>query len=138
MKMLDKIYANETRNAADGSELLDNKLSEEEKGRILNMALYKMKSEKAGDSRSEICGAEGTGTAKTTWKRRRILIAALAAVFAFATTAFAAEVFQWDVRISNYFGIDEKNSEELAKGAQTVGVSAEQNGMKIEAGPDFG
>ncbi len=66
-------------------------------------------------------------------RRRRVLTAALIAVFAFATTAFAAEVFQWDVRISNYFGIGGHNSAELSGGGMDVGISAENGGVTIQA-----
>lgn len=121
-EMLDGIHESETLNAADGSELLSNKLSEEEKGRILNMALNKMKDER-----------DNPAIKIQRRKRRGIIIAALIAVFAFATTAFAAEVFDWDVRISNYLGINENNSAQLAESGMNIDVTTENKGIKIDA-----
>ena len=120
-QMFSEIYETETMNLQDGSELLAEGLSKEEKERILKMALEKMNVEQK--------------SVDTIPKRnkRRILTIALVAVLAFATTAFAAELFQWDVRISNYLGIKEENRGSLSGGGMNVGVSAEDNGVKIEA-----
>ena len=135
-EMLDGIYEAETLNKANGDELLFDELSEEEKGRILEMALYKMKSENietAGETLSESDVQNGEMMTRRRGKKRRIVVTALVAVLAFATTAFAAEVFQWDARISNYLGIDEKNSAVLSESGMDVGISTEQSGVKVEA-----
>jgi hypothetical protein len=115
----------------DGSELLSEELTEEEKTRILNLALNKIGS-------TDEAGTPTPAPARRrpeafTGRRRRILIAALVAVFAFASTAFAAEVFQWDVRISNFFGIEGRSGAVLTGGGMNVGVSAEDQGVTVEA-----
>ncbi len=106
-------------------ELLKDELSEEQKGRILAMTLEKIRDEEIKPQR--------TGR-----KRRRILTCALAAVFAFAGTAFAAEVFEWDVRISNHLGINEENSLELAESGMNVSIIKEQKCLKGEAVQNLG
>ncbi|MEL7655514.1 MAG: hypothetical protein AAGU75_06365 [Bacillota bacterium] len=118
-ELFSEIFESETMNINDGAELLQDELTKEEKDRILQMAI-----EKIGGDRTVI---------RTRGKKRRILTVVLIAVFAFATTAFAAELFQWDTRISNYLGIGEQNSAELSGGGMNVGVSAENSGVTIEA-----
>ena len=118
-EMFDEIYEAETMNLQDGVELLQDELTKDEKERILQMAMEKM--------------GEGRTVIKPRRKMRRVIAVALVAVLAFATTAFAAEIFQWDTRISNYLGIGEQNSEELSPGSMNVGVSAEEDGITIEA-----
>ena len=122
-ELLGGIYETETMNIEDGSELLQEGLAEDEKARILQITMRKM----GADS------LQSTHRKPLRGKKRRILIASLVAVCAFATTAFAAEVFQWDSRLSNYFGIGEHNSAELSEGSMNVGVKAENNGVTIEA-----
>lgn len=128
-EMFSEIYETETMNMEDGSELLQDALSEEEKKRILKMAINKM----GLVDNSERSENGGRLTFQARGKKRRILTVALIAVFALATTAFAAEIFQWDTRISNYFGIEEHNRVDLLGGGMNVGVSAENNGVTIEA-----
>lgn len=124
-EIINEIHEAETMNLENGSELLSNELTEAEKARILSIALEKIgeKPVPADNERQRAVLGQ---------RRRRILAAALVATFAFASTAFAAEVFQWDVRLSNYFGID-KNSEELSGGGMNVGVSAENKGVTMKA-----
>ncbi len=131
-EMVDKIYDEETMSMEDGSDLLTDGLTEEEKARILNIALRKIGKhpEQIENERTVIVRSRPD---KAGGRRRRILAAALVAVFAFATTAFAAEVFQWDVRISNFFGIEGRDGAGLAGGGMNVGVSTENNGVTIEA-----
>ncbi len=120
------IYETETMNMEDGTELLQEGLTGEERARILGIALKKMDMDPIQTQTSRnIAQARG--------KKRRILVAALVAVFAFATTAFAAEIFQWDARLSNYFGIDNHDSAGLSGGGMNVGVSDENGGVTIEA-----
>lgn len=121
-EMFNEIFETETMNIQNGADLLQEGLSEEEKGRILKMITEKMGTENENRLKVQPRG-----------KKRRILIAALIAVFAFATTAFAAEVFQWDTRISNYLGIEEQDQDSLSGGGMNVGVSDENNGVTIEA-----
>ena len=83
-----------------------------------------VEAQEAGGSRTFIAAGR---------KKKRILTIALIAVFAFATTAFAAEIFQWDVRISNYLGIEAHNSEALSGGGMNVDVSDENGGVTIKA-----
>lgn len=119
-RMFSGIYETETINLQDGSELLKDGLSKEEKERIMKMALEKM-------------GTEQRISVQPRRNKKRILTAMLIAVLAFATTAFAAELFQWDGRISSYFGIQEDNRGSLSGGGMNVGVSTENKGVKIEA-----
>jgi len=128
-EMFSEIFETETMNMEDGSELLQEGLTEEEKARILVIALKKIDQSpiQIENERPYIPTDRARG------KKRRILIAALIAVFAFATTAFAAEIFQWDTRLSNHFGIEDQNSADLTRGGMNVGVSAENNGVTIEA-----
>jgi len=128
-EMFSEIYETETMNMEDGSELLQEVLTEEEKTRILDIALKKIDKRPMQIENERLY----VPTDRARGKKRRILIAALIAVFAFATTAFAAEIFQWDARFSNYFGIEEQNREELSGGGMNVGVSAENKGVTIEA-----
>lgn len=128
--MFGEIYETETIHMGDGSELLKEDLTEEEKARILDMALRKI------DDRPAEAESERIAPIPVNRKRgikRRVLLAALIAVFAFASTAFAAEVFQWDVRLSNYFGMEGENSANLSGGGMNVGVSAENNGVTMKA-----
>ncbi len=137
------IYETETMNLENGSDLLQEELSEGEKGRILNMVNKKMGIEEfqgieeiqGNDERIKILTNENEKrlAEKSRGKKRRILITALVAVFAFATTAFAAEIFQWDTRISSYLGIDAENSSSLSGGGMNVGVSDEKDGVTIKA-----
>ncbi len=133
-EMIDRIHEVETLNMVDASELLQYELSEEEKGRILTMAMHKMKAEsnESIDS-NKINGQNEIVICKKRGVKRSVLIASLVAVFAFATTAVAAEVFQWDTRISNHLGMNETNRAELAESGMNVDVSAVQNGVTIKA-----
>ncbi len=142
-EMFSEIYETETINVQDGSNLLQDGLSKEEKGRILKMTIEKIgvdcaSREDQTESRLEELSSiqdksDNRVSITTRRKKRRILTVALIAVFAFATTAFAAEIFQWDNRISNYFGIGEQNSAGLSGSGMNVGVSDENNGWIIEA-----
>lgn len=118
-ELFGRILETETINHESGAELLQDELSEDETERIMGFIMEKMGEERI--------------TMKTGEKKRRIMVIALIAVLAFATTAFAAELFQWDARISNYLGIQEKDKTELSESGMNVGVSAETNGVKIEA-----
>lgn len=131
-EMVDEIREAETVNLEDGSELLTDRLTEEEKERILSLALGKIE-ERPDQSEEERLTVGRRGPAGGGGRRRRILAAALVAVFAFATTAFAAEVFQWDVRLSSYFGDADMNSSDLSGGGMNVGVSAENDGITVKA-----
>ncbi len=128
-EMFSEIYETETMNMEDGSELLQEVLTEEEKTRILNLALKKIDTSPIQIENERLY----MPTDRARGKKRRILIAVLIAMFAFATTAFAAEIFQWDARFSNHFGIEDQNSAELSRGGMNVGVSAENDGVTIEA-----
>jgi len=116
--MFGEIYETETMSFEDGRDLLQETISDGEKERIMGLVYEKM-----GENR----------TVRSKGKKRRVLMAALIAVFAFASTAFAAEIFQWDTRISNYLGIGERDLEELSGGGMNVGVSAENDGVEIKA-----
>jgi len=131
-EIFDNIYETETQNALDGSELLCENLSEEEKGRILNMALYKMKSENP-ELVPQTKNENAQLVPQRKGKKRRIALVALVAVLAFATTAFAAEVFQWDARLSNYLGLDKNSSEELGKSGMDIGAVTEADGLTVKA-----
>ncbi len=128
-EMFREIYETETISMADGSELLQEGLTEEEKARILSIALRKMDQEAPVQIAPPVIAPAGP----VRRKNRRILIAALVAVCAFAGTAFAAEVFQWDARLSNYFGIEEEDGAALSGSGMNVGVGAENGGVTIEA-----
>ncbi|MEW8986365.1 MAG: DUF4179 domain-containing protein [Bacillus sp. (in: firmicutes)] len=123
-KMFSEILETETMNILDGSDLLQDDLTKEEKERILKMAIGKIGVESED---------KNTISLQPRKKKRKILTVALIAIVAFVTTAFAAEIFQWDARISNYFGIEEYNSADLSGGGLNVGISAENNGVTIEA-----
>ena len=128
-KMIDEIYEVETVNMEGGFDLLQEELTEEEKARILNLAMKKIGS-------PDEPGAPASGRRRLeplSGRRRRILIAALVAVFTFASTAFAAEIFRWDVRISNFFGIEDQSGAVLTGGGMNVGVSAEDKGVTVKA-----
>lgn len=136
-EIIGEIYEAETMNQEDGSDLLSCELAEEEKARILSIAMKKIEKSSVSDENEELTyGQEmASGQRKqvgTRGRHRRILIAALVAVFAFASTAFAAEVFQWDVRLSNYFGMDQ-NSADLSGGGMNVDVTAENKGVIVKA-----
>lgn len=124
-EMFGENFEAEIMNGMDGSDPSGEGLSKEEKERILKMAANKLEAEnKKRTDRIVI---------QPRMKKRRILTVALIAVLAFATTAFAAELFQWDTRISNYFGIGDKNSASLSGGGMNVGVSDENGGVIIKA-----
>ncbi len=131
-EMVDQIYDEETMSMDDGSELLADGLTEEEKERILNLALRKIGKHPEQVENERTVFVQGRPD-KAGGRRRRILVAALVAVFAFATTAFAAEVFQWDVRISEFFGISDQDGGELTGGGMNVGVSTENKGVTVKA-----
>ncbi|SNS52791.1 protein of unknown function [Anaerovirgula multivorans] len=122
-KMFSEIFEMETMNILDGSDLLQDDLSKEEKERILKMTIGKIGVENED---------KYTTSHQPRGKKRKILTVALIAVFALVTTAFAAEIFQWDIRISNYFGIEEYNNADLSGGGMNVGISDENNGVTIE------
>lgn len=150
-ELLGDIYETETVNLSDGSELLQDRLTEEENGRIFAMIQEKMQAEVGTDStlikaapftEGDLGNAASERTrpnARNTGKKlrfgrgRKILIASLVALCAFASTAFAAEIFQWDSRISNYFGMSDQNQGYLNGAGMNVGVSAEDSGVTIEA-----
>jgi|GEM_PF-1801032 hypothetical protein len=125
-ELFSEIFETETVNIQDGSDLLQEGLSKEEKERILKIALDKI----GPDIQAEDRIRKVMPVVKI---KKRILAVALIAIFAFATTAFAAEVFQWDVRISNYLGIENHNSDSLEGGGMNVGVSDENGGITIQA-----
>lgn len=117
-ELFDEIHETETMNMGDGSELLQDRLTEEERARI----------------KGRIMGQIQQETFRPQYrKRKRILLASLIAVCAFASTAFAAELFHWDTRISNYLGIHDENQGDLNGAGMNVGVSAENGGVIIEA-----
>jgi hypothetical protein len=126
-EFLDIIHDVETININDGTDLLNTELTEEERDRILDITLSKIKDEKNKDNGTIINKTRKSG------KKRWALIAALAAVFVLATTAIAAEVFNWDHRIANYLGINNNNSSNLAESGMILDVSSEQNGVIIKA-----
>jgi hypothetical protein len=123
-EMFSEILETETMNTEEDADLIRDKLSNDEKERIFGMVMEKMGGERI--------------VMKTRGKRRWVLVAALVAVFAFATTAFAAEIFQWDTRISNYLGIGEQNKAELSASGMNIGVSSEKNGVRIDAVQSIG
>jgi len=125
-ELFSEILEAETLNVQNGTELLQEGLSKEEKARILKIAAEKIAIEAQGEGGSRTFIAAGR-------KKKRILAIALIAVLAFATTAFAAEIFQWDVRISNYLGIEAQNSEALSGGGMNVDVRDENGGVAIKA-----
>ncbi|MDF2654438.1 MAG: hypothetical protein K0R19_912 [Bacillota bacterium] len=145
-ELLGDIYETETMNLSDGSELLQDRLTEEEKGRIFSMIQAKLREEAkkvpplltegdSGDAASESTRLNPSSSGKVFrfGRRRRILIASLVALCAFASTAFAAEIFHWDSRISNYFGMSDQNQGDLNGAGMNVGVRAEDSGVTIEA-----
>jgi len=126
-EMLDSIQERETMNLMDGSELLVGELTPEEKERILKLALSRIKKEREEQNQLPL----GIKTGKN--KRWKILAAAVAAVLVFASTAVAAEVFQWDHRISAYLEINQDNSALLEGSGMNPNVQIEQNGVTIKA-----
>ncbi|MDF3001949.1 MAG: hypothetical protein K0Q48_2068 [Bacillota bacterium] len=126
-ELLEDIHETETTNLSDGSELLQDQLSESERERILSKIQAKMKDEAVNDRPSNFEKVRFPG------RRKRILLASLVALCVFASTAFAAEIFQWDSRISNYFGMSDKNQGDLSGAGMNVGVKDEQGGVAIEA-----
>ena len=120
-----EFFGAETVNGPDGSELFQEGLTKEEKERVLKIAVSKLETENRKETERIVIQPK--------MKKRRILMVALIAVLAFATTAFAAELFQWDTRISNHFGIGDKNRASLSGGGMNVGVSDENGGVTIKA-----
>lgn len=123
-EMFCEIYETETMNLEDGSDLLQEHLTGDEKERILGIALRKMEGGMKAPDRA---------AGRIRFAKKRVLLVSLIAVLAFATTAFAAEIFQWDARLSNYFGIDDHNQQDMSGSGMNVGVSAENGGVTIEA-----
>ncbi|QOX63490.1 hypothetical protein FRZ06_09070 [Anoxybacterium hadale] len=126
-ELLEDIHEMETTNLSDGSELLQDQLSEEERERILSKIQTRMKAEAVNGRPSNYEKVRFPG------RRKRILLASLAALCVFASTAFAAELFQWDSRISNYFEISDENQGDLSGAGMNVGVKDENGGVTIEA-----
>ncbi len=136
-EMFSEIFETETINMEDGSELLQEGLTRGEKQRILGIAMEKIEGRlqaesKTADTEKDRNTPERTAVFKLN-SRRRILIVSLAAILTFATTAFAAEIFQWDTRLSNYFEIGSHNQQDLSGSGMNVGISAEYEGVAIEA-----
>lgn len=127
-ELLDNIHEIETVNAQDGSDLLHGELSPEEGDRIWNRVLAKM-----GTEKNEKAQIRTVNRTKRRAPKKRLLAAAVATVFIFVTSAWAAEVFEWDKRIANYLGINTGNSAKLAESGMLVGASAEQKGVTIKA-----
>jgi hypothetical protein len=132
-EILDKIHEIETFNLQDGSELLPDQISEPEKERILHMAMMQINQD--GEENKQL--AAGLKHKRGN-KKRKVLAAAVAAVFIFASTTVAAEVFHWDHRISGLLGINPENSAQLEGSGMNLDVGTEQNGVTIKAVQSLG